>query len=163
MAWQDDEIKKRLQIQEEQTIHQNVRGERIAFQKKEIRKFLDKIVEANNLLDPILRTNNISNVNNWEFQPDYPCNRSPHVRYDINDRSLYFVQRKEIRYTWGLGDVKRYDSEHYKITEENKNKIIDIILRNMCTNRAVTDGLPRYVMTIKGDDNYTEIIESNYK
>jgi len=163
MSWQDDEIKKRLRLQEEQTHRKNLRDERIAIQKAEIRRFLDKIVAANNLLDPILRTKQDTNVYNWEFQPDYPCNNPLQIRFDIKDQCLYIVQSKEIRFTWGLGDVKRYDYLHYRITEQNSTHIIDIILRNMCTNRNVTDDLPGYAMTIKGRENYEKIVGDNYR
>lgn len=168
MSWQDEEKKKRLAELEKQARAKNRKEHLLEIQRSNLRQFLEKLVEANNKLDNMLRLSSPIIQNDIDnsvpkIHIGYP---NLYARFDVKDETLYLVEEREIFKMFGgaifppyFTELKRRDYIHYAINNQNVDSVISIILRNKCTGQQVTYGLGSPTFTIKGFEEYNSIIE----
>ena len=160
MSWQDGEIERRQRDVDEHNKRMAAVSRLSEIRELSERRFVDKLIAANQKLDPSLRLQiDPANVR-FEFKSRKKWLRV-WVRHDTREERLYLVEEEAI-FLFDLfgGDPrqKRCDYHHYVLNDSNIDLFADLLLKNICTNRPLTEGFAPPDKTIKGSEKYREAV-----
>jgi len=143
-GWQEEEKRRRLE-EEARRFQVSKRSDDLKnIQREKLRQFAESIIAANDKLDPVIRLENP--LSGYFYKSDIESN-DPHIslnnhtfiRYDLQDNMLYIVEERE--QTIFLDNFKRVFI-HYAVSKDNMDHVIDILLKNKCTNeKSIISGL----------------------